>query len=240
MTIYSYRKSRHSRFKKIALALSLISIFTGLAILALVLVPIISFELTYQAEDDVKMVNPLPNREIVKNTIINGVPQVLGAGNTDYTKASVWFPKAEAAEVFTKSNIDSYTLSIPKLHIDKAEVVVNADDLSKSLVHFSGPLPGNFGNPIIFGHSTIIWLYNPLDYKTIFSKLPELKKNDEIFATVDNITYKYQVFEMKVVYPDDVSVLSQKYGDAYITLVTCVPPGTYFKRLIVRGRLTGI
>jgi len=33
-------------------------------------------------------------------------------------------------------------------------------------------------------------------------------------------------------------VLEQKNDASYISLITCVPPGTYWKRLVVRAKLT--
>jgi len=36
---------------------------------------------------------------------------------------------------------------------------------------------------------------------------------------------------------DKISVLEQKYDASYLTLVTCVPPGTYWKRLVVKAKL---
>jgi len=45
------------------------------------------------------------------------------------------------------------------------------------------------------------------------------------------------VEKMIEVSPRDLSILAQRYDDSYLTLITCVPPGTYFKRLIVRARL---
>jgi sortase A len=41
--------------------------------------------------------------------------------------------------------------------------------------------PGEYGNIVIFGHSTLPQLYNPKDYKTIFTYLPSLEKKDHIF-----------------------------------------------------------
>ena len=43
---------------------------------------------------------------------------------------------------------------------------------------------------------------------------------------------------MFVVSPDQVSVLEQRTDVAYLTLVTCVPPGTDWERLVVRAKLT--
>lgn len=233
MALYSYVKVRFTKARKIASVISIICIVSGIGLLVWVLYPILSFELFYAPQFS-GIVRPVPN-EVIKNTLANDLPSVLGSQNTDLTRASTWFPKAVNLKI--ASSTTTYTLSIPKIGIDNAVVTVGGEDLTRSLIHFAGPLPGNYGNPVIFGHSTLLWFYNPKDYKTIFSKLPELKINDTFSVIVDNITYRYKVYEMKIVTPDDLSVLDQNYNAANITLVTCVPPGTYLKRLVVRARL---
>lgn len=236
MALYSYIRFRSLWRKEAIKIVSLVFIILGLTTLTFVLYPIISFELFFTPQYS-GLVRPVPS-DLFRNTIANALPQALGMGEKDFTKAHVWFPKSSPLKV--ESVISFYTLDIPRLGIDKAIVVVGGEDLSKSLIHYTGVLPGNLGNPVIFGHSTIIWFYNPRDYKSIFSKLPKLKYGDEIITTVDKITYKYQVFELKVVQPDNLSVLEQRSDDSYITLITCVPPGTYLRRLIVRGKLVKI
>jgi len=236
MALYSYVKVRFTEVRKIASAVSIACIFTGIGILVWVLYPILSFEIFY-APRLTGLVRPIPD-EVIKNTIASDLPAVLGSQTTDYTRASTWFPKAVNLKLAIPTT--TYTLSIPKVAIENANVVVGGEDLTHSLIHFAGPIPGNYGNTVIFGHSTLLWFYNPKDYKTIFSKLPELKINDVFWVTVDNISYRYKIYEMKIVTPDDLSVLDQDYSSSNITLVTCVPPGTYLKRLVVRARLEKI
>lgn len=236
MALYSYVKKKSSFTRNIAKIFSLVCIFSGIALLSFVLYPIVAFELFYAPKFN-GVVSPLPRD--IKDTVIERLPHAFGAENIDYTKASVWFPKAVGLQR-PRNTSSFYTLSIPKVGIQNANVAIGGDDLAKSLIHFTGPLPGSNGNPVILGHSTLLWFYNPKDYKSIFSRLPDLSKNDDIFVTVDSITYRYQVIDMKVVYPDDLSVLEQRNDDSYITLITCVPQGTYLKRLIVLGKLVAI
>jgi sortase A len=154
----------------------------------------------------------------------------------DFTNANAWFPTSPQKKIVTPVN--TYTLSIPKLRIANAMVTVAGDDLAESLVHYGGTaLPGEYGNTVIFGHSTLTQFYNPKDYKTIFSLLPTMKSGDEIDITYDGISYVYKVFDMVVSEPSDLSALEQKFDDSYLTLITCVPPGTYWQRLHVRARL---
>ncbi len=239
MPLYSYAKRRVIITKKIISLLSSIFIFSGIIILLWTLYPIISYELVYGQKFN-ELVRPAPI-EVIRQTIVAKFPSVFGIENTDFTKASVWFPHASNINLASNSiSMNSYTLDIPKVGIEKANVIVGGEDLYKSLIHFTGPIPGNFGNPVIFGHSTLLWFYDPKNYKSIFSKLPELDIDDDIFINIDSITYHYKVYEMKVVSPDTISVLEQDYNQSIITLVTCVPPGTYFKRLIVRGKLVNL
>lgn len=236
MAIYSYVKVRFTKARKIASLISVACIFSGLGIFIWVLYPIVSFEIFY-APKFTGIIRPIPN-EIIKNTLASDLPAVLGSQTADLTRASTWFPKAVNLKIAASAT--SYTLSIPRIGIDNARIEVGGEDLTRSLIHFAGPLPGNYGNPIIFGHSTLLWFYNPKDYKTIFSKLPELKIGENFSVNLDNITYVYKIYEMRIVTPDDLSVLDQDYSSMNITLVTCVPPGTYLKRLIIRAGLEKI
>lgn len=237
MALYSYIKIRSSRSRTVASILSIVFLISGIGLLIWVLYPILDFELFY-APRFTSLINPIPN-EVIKNAYAQNPVQDNNANDdTDYTKASVWFPKAENVRLAT--TYTTYSLSVPKVGIKNATVKIGEEDLSKSLVQFTGPLPPSYGNPVIFGHSTLLWFYNPKDYTTIFSKLPDLTTGDDILVTVDSVTYRYKVYDMKVVYPDDLSVLDQNFSFPNITLVTCVPQGTYLKRLIVKGKLVKI
>ncbi len=158
----------------------------------------------------------------------------------DYTKISNWFINDQPLPPLP-SKITHYKISIPKLKISDAVVQVGGVDLKESLIHYQGTaFPGQFGNTVIFGHSVLPQFFNPTNYLTIFSTLPTLKVKDEIFVDFDGVRYKYVVEELKEVSPSDISVLEQRYDDSYLTLITCVPPGTYLKRLAVRARLEKI
>lgn len=238
MPIYSYVKERPQPHRRLFSFISTIFVFSGLSLIGWVAYPIIAFELFY-APRFISIIRPIPET-ILAEAMENRLIRVKHTGQTveaavDYTRASTWFPKASPQHLDSK--VTGYTISIPKLNIKEADVRVGSEDLSKSLIQWGGTaLPGDYGNSVIFGHSTLVWLYNPKNYYTIFSKLPDLNYGDELFFTVDHVTYKYKVEEMRVVSPEDVSVLEQKYDDSYVSLITCVPQGTYLKRLIVKAR----
>lgn len=175
---------------------------------------------------------------IVENNSIEKGP--VSIEESDYTKASNWFPGAASKEEFSTSNISYYTISIPRLKIENATVAIGGEDLSEHLIQYPGTaLPGKSGNAVIFGHSILPLFYNPKNYLSIFSLLPTLKEGDEIIVGYDGITYKYEIESMFEVSPTDIQVLDQNKSDSYLTLVTCVPPGDPRKprRLIVRARV---
>lgn len=159
----------------------------------------------------------------------------------DYTKASNWFPGEKVTFARKENENLSYLFSIPKLEIKNAKVLVGMEDLKKSLIQYPGTVPpGKYGNTVIFGHSVLPQFFNPKNYVSIFSTLPTLKIGDSILVEYNGIEYKYLIEQMIEVVPDDISILAQRYDDSYLTLITCVPPGTFLRRLIVRARLSKI
>jgi len=236
MTLYSYTKNKKTPLRRFLSALSFLFIFSGVLILIWVLYPILAFQFLYSPKFATLM-RPVAEADESENLATN-LYQSLSSNFIDYTRASVWFPKAESVNL--SDNLNNYSLSIPRLTIKDAFVEIGGDDLTKSLIHFTGPKPGQVGNPVIFGHSTLLWFYNPSDYKSIFSKLPDLEENDEIIIESDKVFYTYRIYEMFITSPTDLSVLNQTDKEEILTLVTCVPPGTYLKRFIVKARLTKV
>ena len=217
------------RKKLILRVVAVLSGLAGFVLIAIVVYPIAS----YEAESRQKypyLLNPVADSGFV-----------LGAGNTkgDLTKASNWFPLDPAN--FNSPSINYFTLSIPKLKIDRATVAIGGEDLSENLIQYPGTaVPGKIGNSVIFGHSVLPIYYNPKNYLAIFSTLPSLEEGDEIIIDYDGITYRYEVESMFEVLPTDLQVLDQSSSDSYISLITCTPPGhpQKPKRLIVRAKVT--
>jgi sortase A len=160
----------------------------------------------------------------------------------DLTKASNWFEGVkERTGGFDAPQVNYFTITIPKLRISNASVAIGGDDLSEHLIQYPGTaLPGKTGNSVIFGHSILPQFFDPKNYMAIFSTLHTLKKGDDIVASYDGVTYRYQVENMFEVKPTDIQILDQSRSDSYLTLVTCSPPGNPFKpkRLIVRAKIT--
>jgi sortase A len=176
---------------------------------------------------------------------IKEASSVLGSYNVfsnnlrDFTQAKLWFPTKQQVEILKQFSVSEYFLTIPKLNINKARVNIGGEDLSKSLIHYLPTnLPGEYGNVAIFGHSTLPQLFDVKDYKSIFTYLPSLKEGDKIIIHLGDLEYDYDVVSMFVVKPEQVSVLEQRNDASYLTLITCVPPGTYWQRLVVLAKLS--
>lgn len=243
MSLYYYAKKDNSPKRKAVSYLSYISLTVGSLLLFWSFYPVISFEIYSRVFLQNSVDSPIPKSAIASslsqaNSVL-GTYNIFSSNIRDFTQANLWFPNKPQNILKVNVKIKEYALSIPKLNIKDAKVRIGEEDLAKSLIHYlAQSMPGEFGNVVIFGHSTLPQLYNTKDYKTIFTYLPSLVKGDRILVRVGDVTYQYEVYDMTVVNPDQVSVLEQKTDASYLTLITCVPPGTYWKRLVVRAKLT--
>ncbi len=226
------------------LLLSRVFLCFGLILIVSVLAPFALWfirDLPFQSEQEI--VKPVPDAVLaypLEENLENSSGQVAGDQTSLQTDPNSWFvnlPKQNP----TNPQIKFYTITIPKLKIADASVEIGGENLGQSLIHYAGTaLPGEYGNSVVFGHSTLPQFFNPKQYLSIFSLLPSLKEGAEIFVSFDGVTYKYVVESLKTFDPSDISVLEQRFDDRYLTLVTCVPPGTYWKRLAVKARLVKI
>lgn len=218
---------------------SLLLMALGSGVLLWVVWPIVSFVI-YTGPFIPRIVSPIDkaNHGSVQTAFFSPIVSAAEEqiSSIDSTNANIWYPTSPQKKVVTPVN--TYTISIPKLGISEARVVIAGDDLTRGLIHYGGTsLPGEYGTTVIFGHSVLPQFFDPHNYKTIFSTLPTIKPGDDIFITYDNVDYRYRVYDMEVTEPNDLSSLEQNFSDSYVTLITCVPPGTFWKRLNVKARL---
>ena len=99
-----------------------------------------------------------------------------------------------------------------------------------------GPV-GAPGNPVVAGH--VVTLYEG----NVFRNLYQVGLGDAIEVFTDDSHFTYQVDEIKLVEPDDVTVM-EPTDDARLTLITCggtfnPRTRTFSERLIVIGKLAG-
>jgi len=240
---YYYKKANKKDKKRILRLIALGIFLTGASIVIYVFFPLLSWQVYFAPIfSNQSVASPIPQSTIVSSSTIGSLIEEVSnsLSGIDYTNAQNWFPNLKTQKT-GKPRVQSYTLSIPKLKLKDINVSTVNNDLARNLVNYGGTaIPADTGNAVVFGHSTLPQLYNPKDYKTIFTFLYELTPGDEIDANIENVMYKYKVENITVTDPNNTSVLQQNYNDSYLTLVTCTPPGTIWKRLIIKARLQKI
>lgn len=185
----------------------------------------------------------LPNYlEYIHGTDPNN-PDTDGDKFTDMQEIKNGYDPDAAGDVMTDVfvKIDKIAVNAPMVW-SKTDVEENMlKDLESGIAHFVGTAsPGQRGNSIISGHSSnYIWAKG--DYNYVFKNLGDLEEGDMI--TVDTIqrngriiSYKYKVTEKYVAKPDEERIFADSENPT-MTLSTCWPLGSNFKRLIVKAEL---
>ncbi len=229
-----YTKAKRKNWRKplrfAGLGIALIGLIFGLYTLS----PLFFWELYLRpAFANTDFASPIPHSTIMTKDMIKSLLATsVHNGN--------WLPPVYKKDAVV-STVTKYSFSIPKLKIEDAVVSTVDTDINHHLVNFPGTaIPPQKGNAVIFGHSTLPQLYDPTNYKTIFANILNVKVGDKFLVTVNNTPYTYDIVSLTIVDPEDVSYLTQPTDDSYLTVVTCTPPGTIWKRLIIKSRLEKI
>lgn len=150
--------------------------------------------------------------------------------NEETNKSSQNEPVKDQSEDNKLENIIGI-LSIPKIDLKVAiGQGVDNETLKYSVGHFKETaLPGEKGNFCLIGHRSYT-------YGQFFNRLDEINKDDEIIVNSNGKEYKYKITDIKVVEPEEISVLNPT-DDPEITLITCTPIRVGSHRLIIKGIL---
>lgn len=139
-----------------------------------------------------------------------------------------------------------FGIIIPKINAN-AKIIKNVDPynsliyqsaLSEGVAHANGtPLPGEPGRIFLFSHSSVNF-YDALRYNSVFYLLSKLEWGDEIILYSQNKPYKYKVIGTEKVNPNNVDYISDAYkpSEEFLTLMTCWPLGSTYKRLLVHAQ----
>lgn len=242
---YTYGKN-NTAFKKKAKKISgVLLIIFGILALTYFFFPLFSFQLYLSSSfAGGNIETPIPKRFVLegKSTFSGLLSSGIKNVTTNFTDARTWFPQTALDRNGNATKIKEYELSIPSQGIENAKVAVDDFDLSKHLVQYftTSTNPIDKGTSVIFGHSTLPQLFDSKNYKTIFARLHTIKNGDDVLVKVNNNNFRYKVFSISITDPADPNIFSQSFDNSYITLVTCTPPGTIWKRLVVRASLQGI
>lgn len=143
-------------------------------------------------------------------------------------------------EIFEPEN-PRFSVLIPKIGVNSfvvADVPVDDEDayrkaLKIGVAHARGTyLPDEEKTTLIFGHSTdSIWTV--AHYNALFYLLGKLEPGDEISLFYETDKYDYKVVKTEVVKTDELAVINGDLERNQLILMTCWPPGTTWKRLLV-------
>ncbi len=214
---------------------------TGIGVIAILfaLLPFFTWQLTTLPKLTTKVENaPVPKSEVLSaySTLAQNVQIVKDTDGFSYFTTIDPKPATPSAAV---NRPEEFKISVPKLKIENARVITDSTKFDKSLAHFPGSaIPGQVGNAFITGHSVLPQFADPENYRAIFTELSDLEIGDDIEVNIGGKTYNYIVQYSKIVDPHDLSVLLPiSPTGRNLTLMTCVPPGTNLKRLVVIASL---
>ncbi|MCL2037643.1 class E sortase, partial [Candidatus Saccharibacteria bacterium] len=135
-------------------------------------------------------------------------------------------------------------LIIPKINVD-APVIYGLTDLGEESsqralengpIHYpiagASAFPGQNGNTVVLGHSSADW-FEPGNFKFIFVQLNRLAAGDLFYLDFEGVRYTYRVTRSEVIAPNQINALAIGEDRPFATLITCDPPGTALRRLVV-------
>ncbi|MBQ2995726.1 MAG: class C sortase [Oscillibacter sp.] len=103
--------------------------------------------------------------------------------------------------------------------------------LSAAAGHFQGtslPVGGKTTHSVVSAH-------RGLPTAVLFTHLDRMEIGDTFYFTILDRKFTYEVDQIRIVEPDDVSLIQIEEGKDYCTLLTCTPYGINTQRLLVRG-----
>lgn len=83
---------------------------------------------------------------------------------------------------------------------------------------------------------SVITAHRGLADAAMFTELDKVKKGDRIILTTFGKVLTYEIFDTRVVEPEDTTTLRQEAGRDLVTLVTCTPLGINTHRILVTGK----
>ena len=123
-------------------------------------------------------------------------------------------------------------ITIPKISQELPVYHGTSDGvLSVAVGHLQGtslPIGGENTHCVVSAH-------RGLPTAVLFTHLDRMEVGDTFYFTILDRTITYEVDQIRIVEPDDTSLIQIKDGKDYCTLLTCTPYGINTQRLLVRG-----
>lgn len=161
--------------------------------------------------------------EMVNNR--NSSEQNLSEATKNSDKANEEKKSNELEDVIGIISIDKINIKLP------IKSYFNEEEIKSYAGHLPGTArPGELGNCVIAGHRA-------RTRGRLFNRLDELEISDIILITYNSNNFKYEVTDIKIVEPTDISVLNVADGESILTLITCHPIKINSHRLIIKASL---
>ena len=226
------------RKKKIYKILLILSIFSIISLFSIYIYA--EYDRNKEEEISEDILSFIANGETNDDTIISSYENALvvritqGIENEieNIEEAEEELQLATATSTYTAPNGKKYetigVVKIPKLNITYPILSQTTDALMKvAPCKFHGASPNEVGNLCIIAH-------NYRRKGVFFSDVPDLKNGDIVeIQDLSERTIQYEVYDVHIVMPDNVSDTSQKTnGRKEVTLITCTDNSE--QRVIVR------
>lgn len=123
-------------------------------------------------------------------------------------------------------------ITVPKISQELPVYHGTSDSvLSVAVGHLEGtslPVGGENTHSVVSAH-------RGLPTAILFTHLDRMEIGDTFYFTILDRTLTYEVDQIRIVEPDDTSLIQIAQGKDYCTLLTCTPYGINTQRLLVRG-----
>lgn len=148
-----------------------------------------------------------------------------------------WILKEEQQELYQNSLNATGTgmigyLEIPKLHISLPIYHGTSEAVLQVAV---GHIAGSSLPTVEKGTHCVLSGHRGVPSAKLFTNLDEMKEGDVFAVHVLNRILTYEVDQIQIVEPEDLSALEIEEGKELCTLVTCTPYGVNTHRILVRG-----
>lgn len=163
---------------------------------------------------------PVPKLALGFSLLFLGVLIFIGKTSEQLPKSSSFKTEPVEIELFSEKDYDETKLPrriiIPELNIDlevdKSEIVEGYWEVFEDKAGWGvgSGIPGEPGNQVIFAHAR----------EGLFLPLRSIKEGQKIFILTKSKWYRYEVKEIKEVYPNQVEVIAPTQ-DETLTLYTC-------------------
>lgn len=216
-------------------------VLTAFFVVTLLYWPYILKEITYWWHSNYEA--PREQTQQQQEPVINPVypDDITTINNTVSAEPNVPIIPPDNRVVIEKATVNAPIVSILEQDRNNEQVVLSVIEKGVGWYDYSAE-PGEPGNMVLTGHSSYFW-WKPGDYKFVFSNLWKLPIGEVVTIYWKGKKYDYTIFNSKIIEPNTTDrdwIFSQvRYqNESILTLITCHPPGTALKRLIVQARLT--